>query len=336
MSRLVMEWETDTVLFCPVRDNMPEYYKYFSALDLFYSELSEAFSLFESDIISLTMPGVHAKKCRKLLANKTSIVESLLPDIWLRDYMPFQTDEGFVKFIYNPSYNRAEWNSPIDIEVCNLFNNLLDFKIKYVDLLLDGGNFTSNGSIGLLTERVFKDNKEKTKSEIEKILIENLFLEKIIFIPPEPYEKTGHIDGIVRWINSDSYITNRYISNERYEYRLKRVLDKELSGFRRIEIPFTPSGISLKLTMMKEGKQTWQGAEGVYVNFLQTKNAVYVPTFGLAIEQEVLELFNACFTKPVVLIDSGAISKFGGVLNCISWSYKSCSNAMNHHVALLR
>lgn len=343
MPRLIPDWETDTVIFTPVRDDMVQFHMHFCELDMFYSKLSGSFFGYD-DFYAIVEDGVYLEKSRMLMSVGTKYIIHNFPDIWLRDYMPLQTDEGFVKFIYNPRYNHPEWNSDIDKSVNKFMGKLFDDRpIKYVDLILDGGNFVHNGSIGITSERILSDNKPKTKEEIEKILKDNLFLEKIVFIPSEPYEKTGHVDGIIRWISPITYMVNRYDEYLKYEKKLKQILDKELPDFNRIEIPYIASSKSMHLTK-GSGRQIWYDASGVYVNFLHTKNAVYIPRFDnneiyphisdnvtkmqvkfndkLYPKDEFLEKFYHNFNKRVIEISSDAISKFGGIINCITWNFK--------------
>lgn len=310
MTHLITDWETDAVLISPVRfekngyQNLPE-------IEMFYSDFSDALIDREPNFFVTVEPGINHRKASRLLAPGMKFIPFVFPDIWLRDYMPLQTTDNFVKFIYNPRYNSSKINAPVDIAVRSFMEQHFTKPVKYVDLLLDGGNFTHNGKIGVTTTRTLEENRSKSQAEIEKILKDNLLLENIVFIPPEPYEKTGHVDGIFRWISPTTYIVAHYLEDVKYEKKLKKVLNTQLSEYTRIEIPYIPSSSNM---------DGWYDAAGVYVNYLQTSNAVYVPTFGIEADKYV-GIFKEHFNKPVITVNSDGISRGGGVINCVTWNY---------------
>jgi agmatine deiminase len=60
------------------------------------------------------------------------------------------------------------------------------------------------------------------------------------------------------------------------------------------------------------------------LNFLLTRNAVYLPLFDLPEDREAVATAGRIFGgKPVVAINANAVAVHGGVLNCISWNFKS-------------
>ena len=333
MARLYTDWDTNSVLICPPRDNQPQYFEHYTELDMFYSLYATALVSFEGNVSSIYERHQDLYKAQRMLPDDIKHIKSDISDIWLRDYMPLQTDEGFVKFAFLPKYNLSKWNKWIENSTIEFINNYFKVEVKYPDLLLDGGNLVHNGSIGIVTTRALSENKNKTKDEIIKILRDNLFLDKIIFVPPEPYEKTGHIDGILRWANPETIFINKYIciKNEPYNLailkyceRLNRELDKHLPGINRIDLPFVPSNNAITVTKMKYDRQIWWDAEGLSVNYLQTKNAIYFPYFGLETDDENYAIFHKVFEgKPIIKVPSAALSKFGGVLNCVTWNYVS-------------
>ena len=65
-----------------------------------------------------------------------------------------------------------------------------------------------------------------------------------------------------------------------------------------------------------------------YLNFLQMKNLMVFPLFGIDEDQPALEKLKTEFPEyaskgQIETIDASAIIKDGGVLNCISWAIKT-------------
>ena len=68
-------------------------------------------------------------------------------------------------------------------------------------------------------------------------------------------------------------------------------------------------------------EKNWLSARGIYVNFLETSRAVFVPQYGLPQDQEALALIRAHTDKPVAGVDCGEVAAYGGALHCLSKEY---------------
>ena len=60
-------------------------------------------------------------------------------------------------------------------------------------------------------------------------------------------------------------------------------------------------------------------AKGLYINMLESCDALYVPKFGLAKDEEVLRYIQQYTEKQVIQIHVGEISTMGGAMNCLTW-----------------
>jgi hypothetical protein len=85
--------------------------------------------------------------------------------------------------------------------------------------------------------------------------------------------KTGHGDGILKWADERTLLVGRL------EYEL--VIASLKAGLPR-GVEIVPSPQALCQGVMRG----WQTARGIYVNFLLTRNAVYLPIFGLRGDDE--------------------------------------------------
>ena len=152
-------------------------------------------------------------------------------DIWCRDFMPIQIEEDrFVFYKYTPDYLndslRLQTNTK---DVCQLCRNHLEQVIQNavtIDLVLDGGNVVKCGNTVVMTEKVFVENKDKTRSEVERILKDG-FQCDLLFLPWDHKEKFGHSDGIVHYAGDGKVVLTNYDEISPYYYsRFRKALEK--------------------------------------------------------------------------------------------------------------
>jgi agmatine deiminase len=228
-------------------------------------------------------------------------------DIWIRDFAPFQTEYGkWVSGIYQPSYLKK----PTSDRINRAFDRHVP--VDRFPIRLDGGTFVHNGrGSGIITTKLYRTNRNYPSQELIRMVREYLGLVHLAIVPSVPGDMTGHIDGILKWADERTLLIGRI------EYDL--VIASLKAGLPRgIEIVPFPQ------VLCEGGTRGWQTARGVYVNFLLTRNAVYLPLFGLREDDEAVAVAERLFTpKPVVPIEANAVACHGGVLNCISWNFKS-------------
>lgn len=245
--------------------------------------------------------------------DELNIPHSLLPqtkDIWAVDYMPVQiTESRFIKFVYNPDYLRDTIKWQKTISDVNAICAALNLSPDSSDILLDGGNAIKGKNKVIMCDKVFKENphykKIKLISELEKLFE----VDKIIFIPTDPYDEIGHADGMVRFFDDTTVLINDY-SKEDKDFQLQFRLVFKNAGLDYIEVPYNPYGNKKDIE-----------ANGIYINYLHMKQSVIVPTFNIKEDEKAVRLFEDYFKgQNVKTIESNDIAKEGGVLNCISWN----------------
>lgn len=140
--------------------------------------------------------------------------------------------------------------------------------------------------------------------------------EKLIVIPHEPNDYTGHADGMVRFLDESHVLVNDYKgTNSTFSARLIKTLNA--NKLIPVAFPYHPSE-----KRNKEGDYT---AIGNYMNFLWVGNTAVLPEFRLkneaqhlAAARKILESFGLS----VYTVDAREIAEEGGVLNCVTWGVK--------------
>jgi agmatine deiminase len=235
-------------------------------------------------------------------------------DIWCRDYMPVQVSENkFIEYRYDPDYlldkkGRRLKTYP-DI-VCET----IGIKTIKSNLILDGGNIIKWIDKVILTDKIIPENSPKyLKAAIIYKLKELFEVDEIILIPWYPKEGYGHADGMIRFIDGERVLVDGYYQKYKPDFwkKFKTVLRKH---------KLVPEG--LKFNVPAQSSKNWG-----YINFLQMKDLLLIPKFGIDEDDLALEQFKEFFPEyagagMIEQIDATEIIKGGGVLNCISWNIK--------------
>lgn len=232
-------------------------------------------------------------------------------DIWCRDYMPVQTGpDRFVQFRYEPRYleNYREIKTEPD-KVCKTIGlDCIDSPI-----VLDGGNVVHWSEQVILTDRIFSENPEYEKRELIKQL-EEAFQVEVILIPSCLSDYTGHVDGMLRFVDAKTLIGNQL--DQEYLY-IQKGIQKILKshGFAYIDMPF----------FEHKDKCYPDTALGCYVNFLEIANLIIMPVFEVKgnKDDEALSVLQQAFpTRDIEVLNMNAFGVYGGLGNCVSWGIK--------------
>jgi len=162
-----------------------------------------------------------------------------------------------------------------------------------------------------MTDRIFSDNPRIDRKKLIKQLEQLFQIEKLIFVPEQPKDFTGHSDGMIRFIDNQNVIINDY-SKEKTEFNRAFEIAIHNAGLNYEKIPYN----------VYENSNSIQ-ANGDYINYLQMENIVVVPTYNIKeCDKTIKQLEKIFLSKKVVTIDGNEIANDGGILNCISWNIK--------------
>lgn len=232
-------------------------------------------------------------------------------DIWCRDYMPIQINtDSFVQFRYEPSYLEKELELQSDPFDVHSINNI---KAKFSDINLDGGNVIKWSDKVIITSRIFAENSKLDRFRLLSEL-EELLEAEVLIIPDIKDDMTGHADGHLRFIDSNTVLVNQLDKEYRY-WRDGFLQMINNSGLNYIEMPW----------FEHKDKQHDKTAIGSYVNYLETGNLIIFPIFEIAgnLDTKAVEIIQAVFPDRIIeTININEIANEGGLLNCISWTVK--------------
>lgn len=237
-------------------------------------------------------------------------------DIWAKDFMPIETmPNQFVQFLYAPdylmkfsTYERRRTNGAVFIR-----NISPQGKVIMSNIILDGGNVVMNDKYAIVSDKIWSENAKIPPFDLIDEL-EDILGRMIILIPRFKDDEIGHADGMVRFLPDGSLLLNAYTGSDAKNGDIVRDM-LEAYGFKTHTLCYNPYGNRTRLD-----------ATGMYINYLQVGNNVFVPQFEGSFTDTDIEAqltlsthFRGCNIFPVPCY---AIAKKGGLLNCISWTRK--------------
>lgn len=237
-------------------------------------------------------------------------------DYWCRDYMPIQVDyDKFVQFRYHPDYlnKYRDYETPTEVSV-KLAKKLTSASIEISPIIADGGNFTFASikrgrgltPVLVMTEKVFFENSEEVGKNIVNQLEQLFPKHKLLFLPWDRCDVCGHTDGILHAVGLNKVLVNLKIYPDNIATRMREILE---SCFKVID-----------LELSDYHEYSW-----AYIKMIHTKDVIIVPGLGLPTDIEAINHIKRLFPQYKdriyqVQIPS-IVKKYGGALNCLSWSF---------------
>jgi len=274
--------------------------------------------IYLSDRLANKCPNVY--KQLSYWFNKLKINYSILPntnDLWVVDFMPLQIGEhNYLQFKFDPDYLKPQKYHALKTDPQVICANIGLTPVR-TDIIIDGGNIVKGKNKAIATTKILRENPGYSETDLIKEITNKLGIAQLIVIPQEPGDFIGHADGMVRFADDNKVIVSEYPKNKIYEdfsYALRSALRN--AGLDCIEFPY----------------DSWQNkdasdATGCYVNFLETGQYVFYPMFDAPNDQIALKRLQYAFPeRNLIGIDCQELSKFGGVLNCITWNILKAGN----------
>lgn len=267
--------------------------------------------LFLSDRLGIRFPALVAN-LRSLLKGVSIEIIPGTSDIWCRDYMSIQIDEGkFCQFVYSPDYLLGHERLITPAENCRL-PFMEDYRQEEINL--DGGNVVASRTKVILTDKVYTENPSIARRRLTDRL-EQVFQAECIFIPKQAGDDVGHSDGVVRFVAEDRVLVNDYSGvDPAYGTKVWKLLEKH-----GLEVEMLP--------MFEEKRKRRRGdllsAVGIYINYLRVGDVVVIPAFDRPEDEAALEKVRHVMPDARVFqLPCRSLAEEGGVLNCVSWTIK--------------
>ena len=262
------------------------------------------------EVVLFVKSAQHARQLRALKVRERIrfVVHSELESIWLRDYAGFNRGVRLVKPTFSPK--RIGDNM-------KLLHSLLEVDLAPLDLVWDGGNLVTNGSLGFISTRLFKHNPKKSPEEILMIIRSALGISPVWVELPEQ-DKLAHTDGYITFISSNQALVSTYPPT------WARLFPEDQRCVDALARQVEQMGIKVERVMEYPepgaGKSGVDSAEGIYVNLLQLNGTWLVPTYGRPGEDELLaQLQHLNPHGNVMPLDCTQLARMGGVLHCITF-----------------
>lgn len=254
---------------------------------------------------------------------------------WCRDYLPVRNAAGqLVQFKYAPGYmtNTKKWSERIpNPDALHKELGLTDGQVTHSDIILDGGNVELHGDKAIVSDRVFRDNRQNSdyKNELDllKALKETLAVKQLIIVPQYPFDFTGHVDGLVRFIDADRVLINDLQPELEQAHKLIAGKKNKVKGERieawyyAFQMALSNAGLQWEtLPYSATSNSNDKDATGIYLNFLQLEDRILMPVFGRKEGEEAAAKLKNLYTKDIVRIEASELAAEGGIINCISWT----------------
>lgn len=255
------------------------------------------------------------RRCRELHIDPARI--RLLPreydDTWIRDYGPLSMSNGYIGFRFNG------WGGKYPSDRDNAVTTALpELTVAAIDLVCEGGALETNGNTLLLNADCVVDELRNPGMDHEAI---SVALSRILGTSDIEWLKNvtltgddtdGHIDTLARFVRPDVLVyagSNPDHPDAQILERLHRqVSDIGLRrGWRTLALP---SPIIYSQIDQRQLPAT-------YANFLFVNEAVLVPVYGVAEDEQALAVLAAAMPdKILVPVRCEALLEQHGSLHC--------------------
>ncbi len=252
------------------------------------------------------------KKALKLLEQELPndiLLPAKMRDIWMRDFTTINPTNP-VQFRYAAAAQAGRQRDADWVQMGFVkFTDTLGIKYPYIDLILDGGNVVDNHKEKLIVTDRFLEDNHLNESQAKTRLKKKLNLTSIAIIPADDPDGLAHADGMVMFIDENTLAINKY--EQPFRDKVMRELTSSFPNLNIVEID------------ADFDQEVWDAefssACGIYVNSLVTPNFIYMPVFGTARDQKIIQTIQDNSSKKVVPINAENVCFMGGSVRCLGW-----------------
>lgn len=243
--------------------------------------------------------------------------------VWIRDYAPFfvRREDNSVFMIdakYQSRHSREIRSR--DEEMANALADLLDLRIRSIPLVIEGGNFLSNGDGSIFTtSKMISTNKEfRFTQEILGDLLNDYFgVRHWIYAPSLESEPTGHLDMFATILAKNIMVVGRI--DPAVDPENSKRLDAAANHFSRATTSLGPMQV-FRIPMPGKSGEFWRS----YTNVILANGILLMPSFSdvdPAIEDTAEEVYrNLLPGWEIKRINCDSLVSGEGQLHCMSYN----------------
>lgn len=243
--------------------------------------------------------------------------------IWVRDYAPFlvRREDNSVFMIDAKYQSRVSREvRKRDEEMANALADLLDLPIRSIPLVLEGGNFMSNGDGAIIsTGKMIQLNSEfRFDEELLGDLIADYFgVRRWSYVAPIEGEPTGHVDMFATLLGKNILVIGEI--DPAVDLGNAERLDRAAAHFSSIPTSLGPMQV-YRIPMPPPSVGFWRS----YTNVILANGILLMPSFSdvdPAIEDAAEEVYRTLLPAwEVKRINCDALVKEEGQLHCMSYN----------------
>ena len=327
--RLLSDWQLDAVMVVWPHAEMAAYRDCLGDLQSFYCSFLR--ELVSHERVVCIVP---SDQQADLVGAATGLPEDDLlvgavDDIWVRDFAPLPCEGGLVWTCYDPEYADTNHSRAVQSGFARCLGTHIgaagEGRIHELRLVLEGGNVSHDGAGRVVAcDKVLDRNGLATTVELLKALRGAVRVDQIALIPVEPDDPIGHADAVVRWLPTGHLVVNDYANQADPRYASYR---RDLTSV--LEAAFGPTSIvPIPYPLPRLGLDYPMDATGNYANFLMTRNRLYLPSYGIAEDEEASAILAGVTGMAISCVDATPLARQGGVLNCATWCFDSAALAL--------
>ncbi len=321
---MLPEWAQQQAVMLAWPHESTDWQPWLAAIQRDYVELAVAIASEVTPLI-LCQDEAHKKQITEQLAGRCQHAPRLViapyNDTWCRDYGPITlAADGKVQML---DFQFKGWGDKYDATLDNRINQQIwgewRAPLRTIHYELEGGSIETDGQGTLLTTaHCLLDsnrNKDFTKAQVEKFVLEQLGLDRILWITEGALlgdDTDSHIDNLVRFCSPDTIAYATCSRGNDVHYEPMQKMKAQVEALRQ------PSGEPYQLQPMEipapQFDENGKRLPASYVNFLIVNHSVIVPVFGCDEDAAALAGLQACFPgKKLVPVPGGnLIKQYGG------------------------
>jgi agmatine deiminase len=246
-------------------------------------------------------------------------------DVWFRDCAPIFVSRGGELAATDWDFNGwgEKFAHSLDDQIPSFVSSKLGVKLFKPGIVMEGGSLDVNGTGLVMTTAQCLLNKNRnpnrTAQEIENLVLENLGLEKMLWLGDglEGDHTDGHVDTITRFLNPWTIVTHvcedendtNFAPMQKNLETIRTWRDDSDEPFEVVPLPLPKNRLEF------EGDRL----PPTYANFYFCNGALIVPTYGDPNDDRALEILRAYFPdREVIGLSGRALITGGGSFNCVT------------------